>query len=176
MIESPRIDSILPDIFTVTRPIIQGTSALLVSANLLHLDNASMFPIVEASSKIVPLTRLDPHTGMKMYASLGGYSVLGAILRTDPQDYPKLLWRHCEDFPIWRGTVKFSDTLSDLLKVFDATKLGDAAVEGSRDFPALVTLQEILLLHRSNTIKSTLRVSEIGSEMVTISPDSAIMD
>ena len=111
-----------------------------------------------------------------MYASLGGYSVLNAILRTDPKEYSKLLWKQCQDFPIWRGSVKFGDTLNDLLKVFEATKLGDVAVEGLRSFPALVTLQEILLLYRNNTIKSTLRVSEIGSEMVTISPESTIIE
>ena len=135
-----------------------------------------MLPIVEATSKIDPLTRIDPHTGMKMYASLGGYSVLNAILRTDPKEYSKLLWKQCQEFPIWRGSVKFTDTLADLLKVFDATKLGDVAVEGLRSFPALVTLQEILLLYRNNTIKSTLRVSEIGSEMVAISQESTIIE
>ena len=111
-----------------------------------------------------------------MYASLGGYSVLNAILRTDPIDYPKLLWKHCEDFPIWRGFVKFTDTLNDLLKVFEATKLGDAAVEGPRNFPALVALQEILVLFRNGSIKSTLRVSEIGSVMVSIAPENTIID
>jgi hypothetical protein len=135
-----------------------------------------MLPIVEADSKIDPLTKIDPHTGMKMYASLGGYSVLSAVMRTDPNDYAKLLWKHCEDFPVWRGSVKFTDTLNDLLKVFEATKLGDAAVEGSRNFPALVTLQEILVLFRNGSIKSPLRLSEIGSVMIAISPEKNIID
>jgi CBS domain-containing protein len=176
LIESPKIETVLPDIFTVTRPIVQRSSALIVSANLLHLGNNPMLPIVEADSKIDPLTKLDPRTGMKMYASLGGYSVLNAILRTDPKDYAKLLWKHCEDFPVWRGSVKFTDTIDDLLKVFEVTKLGDAAVEGSRNFPALVTLQEILVLFRKGSIKSHLRVSEIGTAMVSISSDSTIID
>jgi hypothetical protein len=176
LIESPKIAAILPNIFTVSRPIVQRSSALIISANLLHLENAPMLPIVEAESKIDPLTKIDPHTGMKMYASLGGYSVLSAIMRTDPNDYAKLLWKHCEDFPVWRGSVKFTDTLNDLLKVFEATKLGDAAVEGSRNFPALATLQEILVLFRNGSIKSPLKLSEIGSVMIAISPEKTIID
>jgi len=135
-----------------------------------------MLPIVEATSKIDPMTRIDPHTGMKMYASLGGYSVLNAFLKTDPKDYAKILWRPSQDFPVWRGSVKFTDTFDDLLKVFDATKFGEIAVEGSRNFPALVSLQEVLLLFRNNTIKSALRVSEIGSDMIVVSSESTIID
>ena len=95
-----------------------------------------------------------------------GYAVLNAILKTDPKDYLKLLWTPCQEFPSWIGSVKYTDTLDDLLKVFDLTKFGDAAVEGKGTIPALLTLQDVLSVVQNDTIKSTLSVSEIGSEMV----------
>jgi len=111
-----------------------------------------------------------------MYATLGGYSVLDAILKTDPKDFMKLLWRPCQNFASWIGSIKYIDSLDNLLRVIDATKFGDIAVEESGDSPALVTLQEILSLFRNNTIKSIRIVSSIGTEMIEISPDSHLMD
>jgi hypothetical protein len=66
--------------------------------------------------------------------------------------------------------------LDVLLKVFDLTRFGDAAVEGIGTIPALVTLQDILPLYKNDMIKSTLSVSEIDSERIEISPDTYLMD
>ena len=74
------------------------------------------------------------------------------------------------------GTVKCTDSYSDLLKVFELTRFGDAVVEGSMSIPALITLQEILALFRTHLIKSNLRVSEIGKEMVKVSPEITLRD
>ena len=60
--------------------------------------------------------------------------------------------------------------------MFDATKFGDASVQGSGDIPALATLDEVLLLYKDDRIMSTLRVEEIGSEMVAMSPETYLLD
>ncbi len=171
MDDSRSLVSLFPNLFKITKPITIGSNALIISANLLHLDEAQMLPIVQGLEE-----KIDPSTKIKIYATLGGYSVLNAILKTDPKDYLKLLWTPCQEFPSWIGSVKYTDTLDDLLKVFDLTKFGDAAVEGKGTIPALLTLQDVLPLYENDTIKSTLSVSEIGSERVEISPDAYLMD
>jgi CBS domain-containing protein len=171
MDDSHSIASLFPNLFKSTKPITVGSNALIISANLLHLDEAQMLPIVLGLDE-----KIDPSTKIKMFATLGGYSVLSAILKTDPKDYLKLLWRPCQEFPSWIGSVKYTDALDVLLKVFNITRFGDAAVEGMGTIPALVTLQDILPLYKNDTIKSTLSVSEIGSERVEISPDASLAD
>jgi len=171
MDDSLSIASLFPNLFKTTKPITVGSNALIISASLLHLDEAQMLPIVLGLDE-----KIDPSTRIKMYATLGGYSVLSAIMKTDPKNYLKLLWRPCQEFPSWVGSVKYSDVLDDLLKVFDLTRFGDAAVEGNGTIPALVTLQDILQLYKNDTIKSTLSVSEIGTERVEISPDGSLTD
>src|SRR5579862_342703 len=167
----PSIQSLFPDLFKIPRPIVSGSSALIISGNLLHLEEVQMLPIVQGLQP-----RFDPITKIKMYATLGGYSVLNAVMKTNPKDYYKLLWLPCQEIPVWIGSLKYSDSYSDLLKAFELTKFGDAAIEGSGSFPALITLQEILILFRNGVIKSKLRVSEIGSEMIKISSESTLMD
>jgi hypothetical protein len=171
MTNDPTIQSLFPDLYKIPRPIITGSSVLIISGNLLHLEEVQMLPIVQGLQP-----KIDPITKIKMYATLGGYSVLSAILKTNSKDYNKLLWLPCQDIPVWIGSLKYVDSYSDLLKVFELTKFGDAAIEGSGSFPALITFQEILSLFRSGVIKSKLRVSEIGSEMIKISPESTLLD
>ena len=130
-----------------------------------------MLPILEGLH-----FKIDSSTKINMYATLGGYSVLNAILKADPKDYMKLLWTPCKDFPVWIGSVKYTDTLHDLLNVLDITKFGDAVVEGSAIIPALVTLQEIIMLYRKDAIKSTLNVTEIGTETVAVSSELSLID
>ena len=106
MDDSPSIASLIPDLFKIPRPITDGSSPLIVSANLLHIDVIQMLPILEGLH-----FKIDSSTKIKMYATLGGYSVLDAILKADPKDYMKLLWTPCKDFPVWIGSVKYTDTL-----------------------------------------------------------------
>ncbi|MDA4112290.1 MAG: hypothetical protein OK439_07090 [Thaumarchaeota archaeon] len=167
----PSIQSLFPDLFKIPRPIITGSGPLIISGTLLHLEEVQMLPIVQGLQP-----KFDPVTKIKMYATLGGYSVLNAVLKTNPKDYDKLLWIPGQDIPVWIGSLKFTDSYSDLLNVFELTKFGDAAVEGEGSFPALITLQEVLSLFRTDVIESKLRVSEIGSEMIKISSESTLLD
>ena len=47
MDDSPSIASLIPDLFKIPRPITDGSSPLIVSANLLHIDVIQMLPILE---------------------------------------------------------------------------------------------------------------------------------
>lgn len=168
---SPSIASLMPDLLKIPRPTATGSNPMIISAEMLEVKQTPILPFVPWLQP-----KIDPSTKIKMYAAFAGFSVLNAILKTDPKDYMKLLWRPSQDFSVWIGSVEYIDTLDDLLKVFDLTKFGDARVEGSEDIPALATFQDVISLYRNNVLKSTLRVQEIGSEMVEISPETYLMD
>ena len=89
------IQSLFPNLFKTSRPITPGTNALIISGSLLHLEEVQMLPIVQG---LQPKT--DPTTGIKMYATLGGYSILNAVFKTKPKDYFKLLWSPCQENPV----------------------------------------------------------------------------
>src|SRR5271166_743628 len=167
----PSIQSLFPNLFKIPRPITLASSQLIISGNSLHIDEVQMLPITQGLQP-----RIDPNTKIKMYATLGGYSVLNAILKTNPRDYIKFLWSPSQDTPVWIGSVKYSDGFNDLLKVFDITRFGDAAVEEYGSLPALITLTEILTLYKKGIIKSHLHLSEIGSNMVEVSPDFSLIE
>jgi hypothetical protein len=171
MEHSPAISSLLPDIFNVTRPLASGTDPLIISASLLILEEVQMLPIVEGLEP-----KLDPETKIRMYATLGGYSVLRAISGSKSSDYLKLLWTKCMEMPVWVGSLNFEDTLDELLRVIALTNFGNVVIDGRGNVPALLTLREIADLYGANKIKSELRASEIGSERVSISSDSSITD
>jgi CBS domain-containing protein len=168
---SPQIISLLPDLFKISRPITAGSSPLIVSGNLLHLDEVQVLPIVQGLQP-----RIDKDKKIKVYAALAGYSVLDKIHKAKPEDYLKLLWTPCQEMPVWIGSVKDTDSYDDLLKVFDVTKFGDAAAEGNGSFPALVSLKEILELFRNNKIKSSAICREYGSNIISTSEDTRIID
>ena len=172
MKESPRISTLFPDIFNVHSPITVGSNALIVSASLLSLKEVQILPMVQGLQPVV-----DHETKIKMFATLGEYSVLEAIGKSEPRDYLKLLWTECDEVPTWIGSVKFSDTLDDLLNVFQRTKFGNAAIEDeSMGHPGLVTLKDIVSLYRSGRLRTSVRVSEISSERVSTPLDSTITD
>jgi CBS domain-containing protein len=170
MKESRKISKILPNLLKMSRPVISGDSPLIVSGNLLQLAEVHVLPIVQGLQP-----KVDEKTKIKMYATLAGYSVLEKILQTSPNDYQKLIWTHCNDIPLWIGSVNFEDSLDDLLRVFESTGFGDAAVEGSSRIPGLVTLSEILSLYKSNVIRSNLRLGEIGSKKISLPPSTDLL-
>jgi CBS domain-containing protein len=168
---SAKLSTLLPNLFKIPRPVIDAKSPIIVSGNLLQLGEVHMLPIVQGLEP-----RIDQETKIKMYAALGGASILNKLLNTPPRDYGKLIWTPCEQMPVWIGTVNYDDSLEDLLTVFVKTRFGNAAVERSAPMRELVTLSEILGLYRTNVIASNLRAEDVGSEMISISSDQDLLE
>jgi hypothetical protein len=161
----------MPNLFKISRPIIDGKNPLIISGNLLQVQEVHVLPIVRGLQP-----RVDETTKIKMYATLAGYSLLEKILKTNPKDYSKLIWTPCQEIPVWIGSVNYEDTLEDLLRVFDVTGFGDAAAEGRTSIPALVTLSEIIDLYRNGIVSSKLRASEVGSKMISLPANAKLID
>ena len=170
--ESPKISELLPNTFSVSNLIVTGTDPLIFSARVLLLEEAQMLPIIE---DLKP--KIDPETKVRKYATIGGYSFLESIFRAQPSDYHKILWSRCADMPTWIGSVRFSNTLEELLKVFENTKFGDVVVEDqNNEKQALVSLEEVVSLYRVARISSDLRAVDVGSKKISISSDSTISE
>lgn len=168
----PKISELFPRIFLVSKPIVQGSTPLIVSGSLLHLQGVQMLPIVETLEP-----RTDPEIG-KVYGALAGYSVLQSIVQSDPKDYSKLLWMSSDKFPVWIGANEFSDTVDKTLKSFDLTKFGAVAIDapsGSR-FNALLTLSEMISLFQSKVARSSLRASDICSDAISVPEDTSLIE
>lgn len=169
--KSAILSALLPNLFKTPRPVIDAKSPIIISGNLLQLGEVHMLPLVQGLEP-----RINQETKIKMYAALGGASILNRVLNTEPKDYEKLIWTPCQEMPLWIGTVNYDDSLEDLLNVFVKTRFGNAAVERNTSMRALVTLSEILGLYRTHKITSNLRAEDVGSEMVSISSDQDLVE
>jgi len=115
-------------------------------------------------------------TKIKLYAALGGYSVLDKILVTDASHYQRLLWSPCKDVVVWIGSANFDDEFESLFRVFDVTRFGDASIDLGRDAHALITLHEFVDLLRRGVLASRVTAQEISSKRVTVPKDTPILE
>ena len=176
MKDSPKISTLFPDLFLYPRPVISGTNPLVINASLLIFEEVPMLPMV-GGSESPPV--IDPETKLKKYMAVGGHPVLEAIMRAEPRDYQKLLWgTQSREIPVWIGSVRFKDsTLDDVLEIYEKTRSGDVVVEGENNTLALLTLKEIAsLLEAQRLVVSDLRVTDVGTEKVSVSSDVFIKD
>jgi len=131
-----------------------------------------MFPIVEGN-ELLPV--VDNETKLKKYPAIGGYPVLDAIMKTEPKEYQKLLMTKSQDMPIWIGTVKFSDTLDDVLRIFETTRSGNVVVEREDNNRTILSLKDIAELFEVDKIRSDLRVYDVGSQKISAPKDTTIV-
>lgn len=171
LLKKTKLSMLLPKLFEIPRPVIDGKSPIIISGNLLQLGEVHMLPVVQGLEP-----RMDPETKIKMYAALGGASILNKLLNTDPKDYEKFIWTPCQEMSLWIGTVNYDDSLEDLLNVFVKTRFGSAAVERNTTMRELVTLSEILKLYREHKITSKLRTEDVGSDMISIPSNQDLME
>lgn len=170
-VKSGKLSILLPNLFKIPRPVIDAKSPIIISGNLLQLGEVHMLPIVQGLEP-----RIDQETKIKMYAALGGASILNRLLNTNPKDYGKLIWTPCQEMALWIGTINYDDSLEELINVFVKTRFGNVAVERDTSMRELVTLSEIVGLYRSRKVKSNLRAQDVGSEMVSISSDQELLE
>jgi hypothetical protein len=168
--DGPSISSLIPNLFKLPRPTADGNSPLIHAGFLL---NSSEAHILQVTKGLVP--RKDPRTGLVLYGALGGYSFLERLMKTKPEDYDSLLQTPSSEIAVWIGSVGFDAPISDLLRVFDATKFGAARVS-HHDMHTVLTLADLIGTLRNYSLVSEMRVEEVGSQPQSISPDAGIME
>jgi class 3 adenylate cyclase len=166
--DGPSISSLLPGLFKLHRPIADGNSPLVHAGFVLNTSEIHILPIMKG---LMP--RRDRRTGLVLYGALSGYSFLEKFIKTKPKDYHDLLQTPSREIAVWIGSVDFGDPISDLLRVFEATKFGAARVS-DHDMHTLVTLADLVGAMRNHSLVSDMRVEQVGSQPLSISPDAEI--
>ena len=166
--DGPSISSLLPGLFKLHRPVADGNSPLVHAGFVLNNSEVNILPVMKG---LMP--RRDRQTGLVLYGALSGYSFLEKFMKTKPEDYPDLLRTPSKEIAVWIGSVDFGDPISDLLRVFEATKFGAARVS-DHDMHTVVTLADLVGAMRNHSLVSDVRVEEVGSQSLSISPDAEI--
>ncbi|MDA4112376.1 MAG: hypothetical protein OK439_07535 [Thaumarchaeota archaeon] len=148
-----------------------GETPLIIAGSMLHISDVQMLPVEGGQS-----AHYHEKTKIKLYAAVGGYSVLDKILVTDPKDYQRLLWKPCKEIVAWIGSANFDDELDSLFRVFDVTRFGDASVDLSEDTHTIVTLHEFVDLLRNGIIASSATAQEISTRKVSVPKDTPIIE
>ena len=166
----PSISSLLPGLFKLPRPIADGNSPLIHAGFVLNTSEVHILPVMKGMRP-----RRDRRTGLVLYGALGGFSFLEKFMKTKPKDYYGLLRTPSRRVAVWIGSVDFDDSISDLFRVFEATKFGAARVN-DHDMHTVVTLADLIGVMRNRMLVSEMRVEEVGSKPVSISPGAEIKE
>ena len=171
---SIRISRFIPEIFEASSTEVSGLTPLTTAVNLLCLNEVQILPIVQC-----PETRINPETGIKEYISFSSYAVLEAILRSDPRNYLNLVSStKCQDVAIWIGSVRSTDSFDELMRVLELNGFGDAIVEqeeGKRRI-GIVTLNDVVSLYKSDRLKSSLLVSDVSCQKISVSSSTSLAE
>ena len=168
--DGPSISGLIPNLFKLPRPTADGNSQLIHAGFVLNTSEAHILPVADG-----PRPRRDRRTGLTLYGALSGYSFLKRLVMTKPEDYNDLLQTPSREIAVWIGSVDFGEPISDLLRVFDATKFGAARVS-DHDMHTVVTLADLIRTLRNYSLVSEMRVEEAGSKPQTISPEAGILE
>jgi CBS domain-containing protein len=166
----PSISSLLPGVFKLHRPIADGNSPLIYAGFVLNTSEVHILPVAKGMRP-----RRDRRTGLVLYGALGGYSFLEKFMKTKPKDYNDLLLTPCKRIAVWIGSVDFDGPISHLFRVFEATKFGAARVD-DHGMHTVITLADLIGVMRNRLVVSEMRVEEVGSKPVSISPDAEIKE
>jgi len=138
---------------------------------MLHISDVQMLPVEGGE-----LAHYHEKAKIKLYAAIGGYSVLDKIIVTDPTKYQKLLWRPCKEAIVWIGSANYEDEFESLFKTFEITHFGDVIIDRGEDTHALLTLTDLVGLLRQGILTSTITAGEISSKIVSIPSDTPLID
>ncbi len=138
---------------------------------MLHISDVQMLPVEGGE-----LAHYHEKAKIKLYAAIGGYSVLDKIMVTDPADYQKLLWRPCKEVIAWIGSTDYDKEFESLFKIFEVTRFGDTIIDRGEDTHALLTLTDLVDLLRQGIITSNVTAEEISSKSVSIPGDTPLIE
>jgi CBS domain-containing protein len=165
-----RTSELLPELFEVDPPSIQGDDPIVLTGSLIKHNEVHLLP---AGKKVSP--RRFELAGVTLHGAFGGYGILKRIARSQPKDYYKTLWARSAEVPIWIGSCKFGDPFDDILQAYSLTRFGGARVtKGGSE--ALVTLGDALGLIGSGKLSTHMTTDDVCSVPIAIAEEVAIID
>lgn len=167
-----RLSELLPDLLSVSRPIITPEVPVIVAASILAAHDAPILPITRAGGS----PRGVEKQGMRLFRAIGGQQAIRLVVKTRPKDRYKVLWDPCTTTSMWLGAVEYDDTLENLLRIFELTGFGDARVNTRAPPHGLVTLEEVVSLYREGRLSCGMGVNEVASRVIAIDPETSLME
>jgi hypothetical protein len=158
----PRLSVLMPNLFQTLRPTFDGDAPLIMAGSIFLMNDVHIVPMVTG-----------PHP--KLQGAFGGYALLKKIAESTPKDYYNLLWSPGRYCVVKIGTCRFEDSLDTLLRLFEATRFGNARVDRSGGF-ILISLADIVELLRNGSLESGMSASEVGSAIIRISPNASMKE
>jgi CBS domain-containing protein len=155
-----KIGEALPKIFRATYPVLEPGTQMLVAVSLLRFHEIDALPIGFKSRQKKKLAVL-------------GYSCLSKLQETPPKEYGKFLELPCEKAAVELSTVKKSETIKGLLRIFEQTKFGFAWIE-SQKLGGFASLRDLLDLYENGLISSDMTVGEVASPIFYMPASSTL--
>lgn len=163
-----KVSSLLPDLFSVDPPTVDGKDPLIQTALTLKQFDV---PMLAGSDVTLPHpTKAGPPLG----GVYGSYGVLKKVATTEPKEFYKLLWTPASAFPTYVGSYSFHESLEEILGSFVSTRFGVVKVKEEND-ETLLTLREMVGLVRERLLTVNSTTAEVSSTPITISAGSSII-
>jgi len=167
-----RLSELLPDLLSVSRPIMTPEVPVIVAASVLAGHDAPILPITRAGGA----PRGVEKQGMRLFRAIGGQQAIRLVVKTRPEDRYKVLWGPCTTTSMWLGAVEYDDTLENVLRIFELTGFGDARVNARAPPHGLVTLEEVVSLYREGRLSCGMGVNEVASRVISIDPETPLIE
>ena len=121
---------------------------MIVAASILTAYDAPMLPI---SSKSGAPPGREKH-GVKLFRAIGGLPIIRMLMEAKPSRLLQGLGSSCTTTSVWIGSLSYDDTLENLLRIFELTRLRRCKSRAPRTPPpALITLDEVVSLYRDGS-------------------------
>lgn len=165
-----RISELLPTVFEVDPPRIEGDDPVVLTASFIKNFDVHLLP----GGKGVPPRRFEL-ANFTVRPAFGGYGILKRVVDSEPKEYYKTLWAKSAEIPIWIGSCDYEQPFDDILEAFSMTTFGGARVTKGQE-EALVTLGDAVGLVRDGRLSTGMSTGEVSSVPVAISKDRPITE
>ena len=107
---------------------------------------------------------------------VSGFSCLARLMKVRPEEVASLLKQPCEVVSEPLAIIRADSSLSSLLNMFQRRRYGFARVVESKGAGALLTLPDVLGLYQDGTLRSSLRLDDVGSNAFSMPSKSTIRE
>jgi hypothetical protein len=158
-----KIKQAFPGMLRRQYPTVKPAYPLLTVLYLLRMSDVDAVPVVPATRR-----------GAR---AVFGFSCLPKFMRLSPGRFADVLRGPCEAASDELALVDIEDDIDSLFEAFKATKLGFALVQDdSSSRRGLVGLDDFLKLYHTGTLRTDMRVADVGTTIVSASGTTTIRE
>jgi len=165
-----RISELMPELFELDPPSVDGNDPLVYTGLALRVSEAHMLP----GGTRIPSPKVQI-PGINLYGAFGGYCVLKEVATSSAKEFYRLLWTPASEFPTWIGSCGFDDPFEAVLRSYAATRFGATNVNNA-SMSAFVTLKDVVQLLKYGRLATELKTSDVSSTPITIPGDAPMQE